>query len=144
MIIGPFRGEYDFLSNFSSSKIWYDGFEYPTVEHAFQASKTMEYNDRLKIANAKTPGTAKSMGRNVRLRPSWDIIRIPIMLDLVVKKFRISELRLKLLSTGDNELVEINWWGDNFWGVCGKLENGQNNLGKILMQVRENIRNGLL
>lgn len=43
-----------------------------------------------------------------------------------------------LLKTGDEELVEGNTWGDTFWGVCkGK---GRNELGKILMKVREEFR----
>ena len=48
------------------------------------------------------------------------------------------ELGNKLLETGNQELVEGNTWGDIFWGVCnGK---GQNWLGKILMMVRDEIR----
>ena len=63
------------------------------------------------------------------------------MLNLVRAKFKQNPgLAEKLLNTGERELVEGNQWGDTFWGVCsGK---GENVLGKILMQVRLEIRNG--
>ena len=138
-MIGPFKNEYEFLSNFYPSIIFYDGFIYPTVEHAFQASKTMDYDLRLKICLAETPEKAKKIGRIVKLRPYWHEIKIVIMKDLVIKKFVIPELRMKLIETKDEELVEKNWWNDVFWGVCNGV--GENNLGKILMEVRNNIRN---
>ncbi|MCK9442220.1 MAG: NADAR family protein [Methanothrix sp.] len=141
-MIGPFKNQYEFLSNFSSSVIFYDGFTYPTVEHAFQASKSMNYAIRKSISEAKTPGNAKSIGRHLELRPYWHNIKIAIMTDLVAKKFAIRELQIKLLDTGNEELVEKNWWNDVFWGVCNGI--GENNLGKILMNIRENIRKGNL
>lgn len=55
---------------------------------------------------------------------------------LVFQKFCVHEkLRTKLIATGEKYIEETNWWGDIYWGVCnGK---GENNLGKILMNVRE-------
>ena len=48
------------------------------------------------------------------------------------------DLKEKLLATGDAYLEETNHWHDTFWGVCkGK---GQNHLGKILMEVREELK----
>ncbi|CAM0109837.1 hypothetical protein VPH166E361_0119 [Vibrio phage 166E36-1] len=49
-------------------------------------------------------------------------------------------LRSKLLDTSDVELVEGNWWGDKYWGVCLKTGEGENNLGKLLMKVREDLK----
>ena len=66
------------------------------------------------------------------------------MLEALRTKFSIKGLKEKLLATGDEELVEGNFWHDNFWGVCScsKCGNkGQNKLGKLLMQVREEIKN---
>jgi ribA/ribD-fused uncharacterized protein len=139
-MIGPFKNEYEFLSNFYPSVIFYNGFIYPTVEHAFQASKTMDYDLRLKVSVADTPGKAKRIGRIIKLRPFWTDIKIGIMADLVAKKFAIHELRMKLLETGNEELVEKKWWNDIFWGVCNEV--GENNLGKILMNTRNNIKAG--
>lgn len=48
---------------------------------------------------------------------------------------------MTLLGTGDKEIVE-NAPFDYYWG-CGKSGTGQNQLGKTLMQVRDQLRNGL-
>lgn len=57
---------------------------------------------------------------------------------LLRQKFHDPELQQRLLDTGSEELVEGNTWGDVYWGVCdGK---GQNNLGKILMDLRREYR----
>ncbi len=47
-------------------------------------------------------------------------------------------VRKKLLDTGNRELIEDSW-RDDFWGI-GPDKNGQNILGKLWMQVREEIR----
>jgi predicted NAD-dependent protein-ADP-ribosyltransferase YbiA (DUF1768 family) len=60
------------------------------------------------------------------------------MEELVRRKFADPELAEKLLATGDEELVEGNTWNDRFWGVC--RGEGRNELGKILMRVRAELR----
>jgi predicted NAD-dependent protein-ADP-ribosyltransferase YbiA (DUF1768 family) len=57
---------------------------------------------------------------------------------LLQQKFAIPEIRERLLSTGDEDIIEVNTWGDVFWGVCGNR--GENYLGKLLMRIRSNIR----
>ncbi len=49
-----------------------------------------------------------------------------------------NDLAQRLLATGDAELVEGNNWGDRFWGIC--RGEGRNELGKILMKVRDELR----
>ena len=49
------------------------------------------------------------------------------------------ELKRKLIATGDAVLVEENYWGDKFWGVCSKTGEGENHLGIILMKTREDL-----
>ena len=135
-VIDRFDGEYAFLSNFSNSILYDDeGIEYPTVEHYFQAQKTLGLNTRLVIAAAPTPGKAKGIGRHVQLRSDWNNVKIDIMRDALIQKFSDKKLQKKLIETGDAELIEGNWWGDKFWGVCGG--EGENHLGKLLMEVRE-------
>ena len=94
--------------------------------------------DFLKIANAKTPGEAKKLARKLPIRPDWEEVKDQIMLDLVRIKFSKSGLKKALLATGDAELIEGNTWNDTYWGVCKGV--GQNKLGKILMQVRKELR----
>ena len=137
MKIDSFDGQYAFLSNFYDSPITYEGINYPTVEHAFQAAKSMDSSVRKTIANMDTPGKAKRAGRKVELRSDWETVKFDVMKELVTLKFQIPELREKLKATGDAELIEGNTRKDTCWGVCnGK---GADNLGKILMEVRKTI-----
>lgn len=137
--IDSFTGHNRFLSNFFPAQIELNGEIYPTLEHAFQARKTYDLFEREKIRLARTPGEAKRLGRKVSLVPDWEKIKLDVMRMLVCQKFlRHRVLRADLMETGDVELVEGNTWGDVFWGVCrGK---GQNRLGKILMEVRTELR----
>jgi ribA/ribD-fused uncharacterized protein len=139
--ITSFRGEHRFLSNFHPSLVTYDGMDFPTVEHAFQAAKTADLVIRLRVANLPTAADAKAAGRALVLRPDWDEIRLAVMEFLLLQKFAKDPLRSKLLATGDRELVEGNWWNDVFWGVCRGV--GENNLGKLLMKTRDMLRGRL-
>lgn len=140
-MINEFKGEYRFLSNFYACDIELDGVIYPTVEHAYQAAKTLDPEYRKLFADRKlAPGGAKRMGKQVPLRPDWDSIKLGIMESLVRQKFD-THLALQLIETGDQQLVESNWWGDTFWGVCEGV--GENHLGKILMKVRKELQEEL-
>ncbi len=138
-MIDSFTGEYRFLSNFYPSEITFEGIVYPTVEHAYQALKSLDIPTRKRISRMATPRDAKQAGRLVYLRPQWDEIKVAVMHDLIRLKFAIPELRKKLLDTGTQWLVEGNNWGDRYWGeVNGQ---GHNYLGKVLMVVRKELRN---
>lgn len=129
-----FRGEYWFLSNFYPSEVEYEGISYPTVEHAYQAAKTPDIKQRASIAVAETPGKARKLGRKLDIYQNWDNMRVLVMRELLRKKFSDKELfrRLKAI---EGYIVEENWWGDTFWGVCnGK---GENKLGRLLMDIRD-------
>ena len=145
-MINEFKGKYSFLSNFYPSPIapWTDGILYPTVEHAFQAMKSLDLNERKNIARMRTPGNAKYAGRHVTLRPDWDNVKLDIMYEALKEKFKYPDLRKALLCTGDQELVEGNTWHDNFYGscYCSHCRNieGQNHLGKLLMKIREELK----
>ena len=144
-MINQFEGGYEFLSNFYEVPFRWRGNEYPTVEHAFQAAKTLDPIKRQEIAAARPPGAAKRMGRTVQLRPDWENVKEQIMYESVSEKFHQDvSLTLALLATGDEELVEGTLWCDNEWGdcKCPKCVNiqGKNKLGKILMRVREEMR----
>lgn len=133
--IASFRGEHAFLSNFYPVEVQFDGVVYPTVEHAFQAAKTVDADERDQICQQMKPLDAKRLGQDVKLRDDWETKKIAVMEDLVLQKFQRPVLRARLLATGDAALVEGNTWGDTFWGVSeGK---GANHLGRILMRIRE-------
>lgn len=142
--ISGFNGSYGFLSNFYAIPIEFEGLKYTSVEHAYQAAKTEDDNLRATIASLTTPGYAKKAGRNLLLREDWEDVKIPIMLRLLQKKFRNPILKAALLQTGDAYLVEGNYWHDNFWGNCScsrcQRIQGENWLGKLLMQVRDELQ----
>ena len=147
-MIDNFRGEYYFLSNFYNAPVEYEGILYTNNEAAFQSAKLKNENLRTNyIYNSMKynfatldPSTAKKFGIHLNLISDLEEVKFDIMYELVYDKFnRNQKLRQKLLLTGNEELVEGNTWGDRIWGKCnGK---GQNNLGKILMRVREELRN---
>lgn len=138
-MIDSFEGDYRWLSNFATAPVELDGVLYPTVEHAYQAAKTLDIHQRYRILDL-TAGQAKRYGRRVTLREDWDDIKLDIMQELLEHKFSITLYKNKLLATGCEEIVEGNTWGDTFWGVCNG--EGRNELGKLIMRVREKLRNG--
>lgn len=141
MIIDSFRGEYKFLSSFYPAKVIYEEMEYPSSEHAFQAAKSLIIGVRMLIARASSPGDAKRLGRKIALRPDWEDVKLQVMKDIVRAKFtQNADLRIMLvMGTRDAELIEGNTWGDKFWGVDKATGEGENHLGKILMEVREEL-----
>lgn len=139
--IGPFDGEYRFLSNFHSCLVVYNGLLFHTAEHAYQAAKSDDYNVRLDVKALATPGEAKRYGLKIKLRGHWDAIRVSVMTEIQLAKYTQNpELAAKLIRTGDLVLQERNNWGDKFWGM-DLSGNGSNQLGEILMKVRS-ILNG--
>ena len=138
-MIDSFRGPTFFLSNYYEAPVIFEGIRYGSSEAAFQAQKRANYEDRKAFANM-TPDESKKAGRSGELRPDWEDVKVDLMKQIVYHKFMQNPaLAVRLLETGDEELVEGNTWGDRIWGkVDGE---GQNLLGKILMEVREEIRN---
>ena len=135
--IDSFDGIYGFLSNMDLVPIFYEGYWYPSLEHAYQASKTTNLNHRLSVLNQSTPWQAREMGKAIDLRGDWDIIKVPMMLAFLRQKFANIELQVKLLQTGDAILIEGNQWKDTYWGICNGV--GSNILGQLLMQVRDEL-----
>lgn len=135
--IKGFFGEYKWLSNFHGCDIEYQGLRFQSTEAAYQAAKCRHSYDRQQFTGVNA-SKAKRMGRQITIREDWDEVKFSIMLELCTYKFsRNSELRKKLLETGNKYIEETNWWGDTYWGVCnGK---GENKLGQILMIIRSNL-----
>ena len=143
-MIVEFDGENEFLSNFYPSPILHEGIVYPTNEHFFQAMKTLDPAERKVIANAETPGMAKRMGRTVKLRSDWEQVKVDVMRTGLMLKFSDAKLAQKLIDTGDEELVEGNWWHDQTWGSCFCPDHcrtpGRNLLGMLLMELRKELQ----
>jgi len=141
-MIDCFDGKYAFLSNFYNCPVTYNGLTYQNNEAAFQAQKTLDENARKEFTNLQ-PNLAKRKGRRVSLRPDWEEVKDDIMYGICLQKFVYSkdmDLFKLLQNTNDEEIVEGNYWHDNYWGNCTcdrckKIE-GKNKLGKVLMLIR--------
>ena len=137
-----FGGDHRFLSNFWYADVQLDELRYASVEHAYQAAKTVLQIEREQFRDRITPGVAKRLGRGVTMRPDWDAVKLGVMQDLVRQKFARPDLADLLRKTGDAPILELNAWGDRYWGVIegadGRLI-GANHLGRILMDVRREI-----
>ncbi|MEO1528481.1 MAG: NADAR family protein [Planctomycetota bacterium] len=133
--------EYGFLCNFSAHGFTLDDRYWPTVEHYFQAQKFLDTEYAEHIRDARTPKEAKNLGQSRKqpLRSDWEDVKVDVMRRALRAKFGThTHLRNELLDTGDEELVEDSP-SDYFWG-CGKLGGGQNMLGKLLMEIRHELR----
>jgi hypothetical protein len=143
-LIDDFTGQWFFLSNFSPYPVSYDDITYPTVEHAFQALKTLDQVRRRQVAGAATPGIAKKMGRKLVLRDDWEQIKEKVMQRLLAIKFEDPALAELLLATGSADLVEGNNWHDQIWGSCRcprhLYDPGRNLLGRFLADLRAQLR----
>lgn len=136
-MITEFTGEYSFLSNFWPALVKHEGTVFASVEHAYQAAKCKK-EDWPKFQGIG-PGAAKRLGRKLQTYdPGWEGRKLKLMHSLILQKFRNdAHLKVRLLDTGNQELIEGNTWGDTFWGVCGGA--GKNHLGRILMEVRTSL-----
>lgn len=154
-----FEGDnpYSFLSNFHDEPVWLPAgasgstpdtvYGYRTGEHMFAAAKARNWEDHMRVAGADTPGRAKMLGRRLRLRDDWELVKYDVMRCVLAYKFAPgTELAAKLLGTGDALLVEGTRWHDRVWGVDlnaaphDHRSPGLNWLGTLLMARRAELR----
>ena len=142
-MINFFKDEFRFLSNFASVTVFLDGWQFPSVEHAYVAAKTLDMITRHDIQCCPTAGKVKRLGRKIEIRPDWDEVKLDVMKNLTRQKFNQEPFKSALLATGDVFIREGNNWGDQEWGQTLN-ENGEwvgkNMLGKILMDLRAELR----
>ncbi len=134
-------GEYGYLATYSNHGFYKDGVFWKTSEHYYQAQKFEDEDVKRRIEKAETPKIASIIGRsrNFKIRSDWDKIKQKVMFDAVYYKFKQNkDILQKLLDTGEAEIVEATV-KENYWG-CGLNNDGQNNYGKILVKVREKLR----
>lgn len=145
-----FWGDNDVFSNFYNTSFEYHGINVDSSEQAFMMEKAWAFKDTeiaRDIYHARSAQEAKKLGRQVRNYDDavWSRIRYDKMVKVLRVKFSDSDLTEKLLATGNRILVEASPY-DKIWGVGlseatpkvldPKNWQGQNLLGKALMQVR--------
>ena len=134
-------GEYGYLANYSNHGFTVNGVFYPTAEHFYQASKFDDPMIIQRILACKTPKEASVIGRDRNLTriPHFRDIKLDKMYQGVYEKFlQNPDIQKKLLDTGDEEIKEMTV-KESFWGV-GPHFDGENHMGKILMKVRQQLR----
>lgn len=134
-----FRNEAGFLSNFSPYKsgeeFVHEGIKYPSNEHFYQAMKFKDYSVKQKIAEHPANGLKAFVRTLGDIRSDWNSIKDSVMETGLKHKFSLPRYKELLKSTGSEELVERNNWGDKYWGQVDGV--GQNKLGKMLMDIRD-------
>jgi hypothetical protein len=132
---------YGCFTNFSHHGFELDGDWWYTSEHYFQAQKLTGTTHAEEIRKLPTPRAAFNRAHELShlVRSDWLQVRDAVMRKAVERKFEFNtDIRAVLLSTGDALLVE-NSPVDSYWG-CGSDGKGKNMLGKILMEVRDKLR----
>lgn len=143
-VIGFYPREFYPLDNFSSFKVEWNGYLYASLEEAFQAASFMGSDDELVELVKKSHSaheTQKIAYANIdKQRKDWNTKCLEIMEELLRLKIEQNPYVLKkLLETKDYYIVEDSP-KDSFWG-WGEDRNGENNLGKLWMKLREEYSN---
>ena len=139
--ITAFRGAHRWMSNFWPVDVVFEGVSYPSVEHAYQAAKTLDPAIRAAVRECATASAAKKAGRTFTIRADWDAVRLEIMRGLLVQKFQRPDLAELLRATGTAHIEEGNTWNDRFFGVVrvGDTWEGLNHMGRLLMEIRASL-----
>lgn len=145
--IRELQGDHRWLSNFWPAELRVELFGvrgvWPSSENLYQAAKLFytdlpdsEQRELAAELLVATPGKAKKIGAELQTNGLWEEQKIPVMRAILAIKFQTNEDLYHRLADLDGVLIEEgNSWGDRFWGVDGESREGQNHLGKILMEL---------
>lgn len=136
-VINSFNGEYEFLNNrYICSFVW-QGIEYNSVESAFHASKCTDEKER-RALSLLSPHKAAIKGARITPCCDWEERKLEIMMSILNEKFSCNPVLMqRLIDTGNTILINGNNNHETYWGVDSYSWNGENNLGKILMTIRD-------
>ena len=135
------KESYGNFNNFAKFPFKFEENTWQTSEHFYQASKFEGTEHFYTIRDAKTPREAFNLGNNkyLSIRKDWELVKNSIMKTaLRLKFFSNKELKNLLISTNEQEIIE-NSPIDSYWG-SGPDEKGKNFLGKLLMEVRDELQ----
>ena len=142
-VIGFYPREFYPLDNFSSFKVEWDGYIYASLEEAYQAASFMGSDEELveKIRKSHSAHEAQKIAYENRdkQRVDWNYVKLEVMEELLRLKLEQNPyVKKKLLQTKDYLIVEDSP-KDSFWG-WGPNRDGENQLGKLWMKLREELR----
>ena len=149
--------ENGYLSNWYLSEFTIDDITFSSMEQYMMYEKAILFHDQEtanKILQTDNVAEIKALGRTVQNFDDtvWGQSREEIVYKGVFEKFRQNpELRKRLERTGEDVIAECAV-KDRIWGIglsmkdedrfCVDRWKGQNLLGKILMDVRKDIKQG--
>ncbi|MEK7635373.1 MAG: NADAR family protein [Patescibacteria group bacterium] len=137
-----YENEFYVFSNYSSFALEWKDKLYPTSEHAYHSEKFEDENLKEQIRNARSAHDSQkfSEANKDKYREDWGDVRVQIMKEILRAKVEQHPyVKKKLLESDGKELIEDSW-RDNFWG-WGPNKDGQNQLGKLWMEIREEFIN---
>ena len=136
------------FSNLYRRPVEFEGDTFPTAEHAYQAGKARKKEVKEWLMAAPSPALLAMAAHGLYywdITPGWSTNKFNRMKSILLAKFQQHEdLRDLLLSTGEARLVEsatVDNTVNRLWGEVNGV--GQNMLGKLLMEVRTEIRQAL-
>lgn len=133
------KDPHGYMSNYSRHRFYVYDRWWNCVEAPYQAMKTFDRAEQDEIQKAGGSNEARLLGQKVTFRPDWDQVKDTVMKECLVAKFlQHKDIRDQLMATGDEELIEDSPV-DYYWG-CGKDGSGKNLLGKLLMEVRNELK----
>jgi hypothetical protein len=137
-----YENEFYVFSNFSSFAIEWKGKLYMTSEHVYHSEKYEDEKMKEQIRNCRSAHEALKLAEanKDKCRGDWNEIKLKVMKEILrVKVQQHPYVKKKLIESGDKELIEDSW-RDSYWG-WGSNKDGENHLGKLWMEVREEINN---
>ena len=141
-IAGFFLEGWYVFDNFAPFQIEWRGKLYPTSEHAYQAAHFTDSAPHIaeEVRLCRSPKLASDLANsNAAMEdPGWKSKRLALMEEILRCKLDQHDLiRDTLISSETKTIIEMND-NDAFWG-WGADHNGENNLGKIWMKLRDEI-----
>ncbi len=150
----PLQCHGDILCDILNKKIWirnwfsnmlpldqeftYQGMKFRTIENFYQAMKTLDVNERRKISEM-SPYKAKVYIRKLPVRKDWKNIRLQVMRYGLKAKFAPGATWHQKLKQTKDKIIEWNNWGDRFWGIDVRTGLGDNYLGKLIMEIKNEL-----
>lgn len=136
------ENRFHYLSPFSAHRIEIWGETFPTIEHAYQASRIKPGPERDAIKNAPSPLDAWREGQKCKNHPDLQVDnfdKLAVMEELFrAKMAQHSDIVEILKESGDRELQKVIAT-DSYWGT-GPDGSGENRMGRLWMKLRSEIQ----
>jgi ribA/ribD-fused uncharacterized protein len=147
----PLEKFYIYFSPYTAHAIEIDGSVFPTVEHAYQCKRYTDKKIIEEIRSAKSPVKAwevSSKYKHLQI-PEFknEEYKLRVMKDLMrLKAIQHEEIKKALIDSSDMRIVKhiVTYPpGDGFWDD-GEDGSGLNHIGRMWMEIRDEIRSGLI